>query len=80
VNYLHKLALNCHLPGLCFLSSYNYKREPPVPGLYSVFCILLEGRYWVLKALLSDEFFPKLAYLGKLPKEIFQWGTGGPHL
>jgi hypothetical protein len=26
------LALTYHLPDLCLLSSWNYRREPPAPG------------------------------------------------
>jgi hypothetical protein len=31
VNYLPWLALNLNLPDLCLLSSWDYRREPPVP-------------------------------------------------
>jgi hypothetical protein len=32
MNYLTGLALNHDPPDLCFLSSYDYRREPPVLG------------------------------------------------
>jgi hypothetical protein len=47
------LALNCDPPDLCFLSSYDYRHKPPVPGslltlpvLYSL-VTLAEGMFWV---------------------------------
>jgi hypothetical protein len=52
-NYLPGLALNCDPPDLCFLSSYDYRHKPPVPGslltlpvLYSL-VTLAEGMFWV---------------------------------
>jgi hypothetical protein len=34
-NYLPGLALNLDPPDLCLLSSWDYRHEPPVPGLKS---------------------------------------------
>jgi hypothetical protein len=34
---LPRLALNCDPPDLCLLSSWNYRREPLVPGSNFVF-------------------------------------------
>jgi hypothetical protein len=32
MSYLPKLALNHNPPDLCLLSSWDYRRDPPVPG------------------------------------------------
>jgi hypothetical protein len=33
-NYLPRLALNLGPPDLCLLSSWDYRYEPPAPGLH----------------------------------------------
>jgi hypothetical protein len=53
-NYLLGLALNCDLPDLCLLSSWDYKCETPVPGSTSFFTSLL---------LRSDTAFLKTCYV-----------------
>jgi hypothetical protein len=35
MNYLPRLASNLNPPDLCLLSSWDFRREPPEPGLSS---------------------------------------------
>jgi hypothetical protein len=37
LNYLPRLASNLDPPDLCFLSSWNYRREPRTPGVSNAF-------------------------------------------
>jgi hypothetical protein len=37
MNYLPGLALNSDPPDLCLLSSWDYRDEPPAPGLLQIF-------------------------------------------
>jgi hypothetical protein len=37
MNYLLGLPLNCNPPDLCLPSSYDYRGEPPAPGLKDIF-------------------------------------------
>jgi hypothetical protein len=48
-NYLSRLASNCDPPDLCLLSSWDYRCELSVPGLY---CIILTEPYPENKAML----------------------------
>jgi hypothetical protein len=62
MNYLPGLALNLNSPDLCFLSSWDYRCEPPAPGSKMSFIFLNSSLPPASFPLPS--FFPLLVVLG----------------
>jgi hypothetical protein len=53
-NYLPRLALNRDPPDLCLLSSWDYRREPPAPGMTLNFVLVFLNAIFLYVCFLAD--------------------------